>query len=554
MSEKQFLIVVVALGVLVLGVFGFLSYKDYARIREIKAESATLDDQLKVHKKKIELIPALKAEVIKLEGKFDEQRKFLPEVRDTNNLIEVMTYLCEEAKLNRPEDVQPEMKRETGPKRAPTGEIEPILYKIELSGSFFNFVQFLNLVEHYQRFLRVRDFTISGGGDRGKKGVVEGVAADLKFKLTLITYRFRPTEGPEPKRTWLTVEQPKIPKQDEVKLQVPDPFVFSLTPVETGPGPGPGPEVGPTLPPGHDEFMKALADLQKKVRELSVEVIRQGAAAPPDKLRKMVEDYNKCRTEVESFEKQVGLHGQEARAQLDTIKEDLKNVGARMKDIIRAFVTQECRRLKQELVSLNEARRYREVLDPFLALVGETKTFERDATMDAELKPVLDEVVRALEQLVETEAAFKDVIEAHERLKKELKEIIPRPTGAVFKVHLMDKIEKIRRKAEDIKKFLEKKIIVKGAIWTPDPQWRVAIIILPTTLADPKNTGRHIFWEKDRVGKAEPAEEAIVLEEVTPMKRVFFRYKGLRIPLPVGEERAGATSRPTAAPEPAGPR
>ncbi|MCI0341351.1 MAG: type 4a pilus biogenesis protein PilO [Planctomycetales bacterium] len=553
MSEKQFLIVVVALGVLVLGVFGFLSYKDYARIREIKAESTQLDDMLKVHKKKIERIPELKGEVAKLESKFEDQRKILPEVRDVTNLIEVMTYLCERAKLENPRDVQPLAKKEAGPKRAPTGEIEAILYTFEITGSFFNFVQFLNYLEHYQRFLRVRDFSISGGGDRGRKGVVEGVATDLKFKITLITYRYRPTEGPEPKKQWLPIEEPRIPPLAVIKLQPPDPFVFSLVPVEVGPPAGPGP-VGPVVPPGHEDFMKALADLQKRVRELSVEVIRQGASAPPDKLRKMVEEYNTCRAQVEALEKGAGVHGQEARTQLDNIKEDLKNVGARMKDIIKAFVLGEARRLKQELVALNEARRYREVLDPFLALVSETKTFERDASMDAELRPVLDEVVRALEQLVETEAAFKDVIEAHERLKKELKDIINKPTGAVFKVHLMDRIEKIRRKAEDIKKFLEKKILVKGAIWTPDAQWRVAIIILPQALADQKNPGRHIFWEKDRVGRAEPAEEAIVLDEVTPMKRVYFRYKGLRIPLPVGEERGGAPARPAAAPEPAGGR
>src|SRR5574341_53103 len=106
MSEKQFMIVVVALGVIVLGVFGFLSYKDYARIREIKAESQKLDDLLKAHKKKIEQIPTQRTLLTQQEQRFDEERKILPEVRDTDNLLEVMTYLCELSKLNRPEDVQ----------------------------------------------------------------------------------------------------------------------------------------------------------------------------------------------------------------------------------------------------------------------------------------------------------------------------------------------------------------------------------------------------------------------------------------------------------------
>ncbi|MCI0343205.1 MAG: VWA domain-containing protein [Planctomycetales bacterium] len=96
-------------------------------------------------------------------------------------------------------------------------------------------------------------------------------------------------------------------------------------------------------------MLKDADALSRRVRELSVMVIRQGAAAPPDSLRRVVTDYNESRSRFEELAKLA--RGREERARLDAVEEDLKNVGARMKDIVRAFVLSEARHRQARLAA-----------------------------------------------------------------------------------------------------------------------------------------------------------------------------------------------------------
>ncbi len=139
-------------------------YYTQGLIEEIETQTAQKKDLIAAAEAKISKIPGIEKEVIILRENLEEYVKILPDTKELNAFVR---------KLH-------EFQRQSGiqgtkftPKAAPgsakaAGRFTPIEYTYQMTATLWQFLKFINLIENYERFVSITDFSIQSGEKGGR--------------------------------------------------------------------------------------------------------------------------------------------------------------------------------------------------------------------------------------------------------------------------------------------------------------------------------------------------------------------------------------------------
>jgi Tfp pilus assembly protein PilO len=160
-------------------------------IDEIEQQIAEKEKATQLADQRIAQIPALEQEVIILRENLDEYVKILPSSKELSRFVRMLEQFDRQSGVESEGLVQK-------PRREVKGEkFVPIEYSYEMSATLWQCLKFMNLVENFERFVSITDFSITAQTQRGEPEMREGDVVH-KVKLSLQTFVYAgKTEGKE---------------------------------------------------------------------------------------------------------------------------------------------------------------------------------------------------------------------------------------------------------------------------------------------------------------------------------------------------------------------
>lgn len=152
-------------------------------IEEVEAQVEEKEKSVAAADQKIALVPALEKDVIILRENLDEYVKILPNDKELSDFLRMLSQ------FNRQSGVQARMLQNKQRREAKGERFTPIEYTYELTATLWQCMKFMNLVENFERFVSITDFSIQSGGDGRSEDTRDGDVVH-KVKLTLQTYAY----------------------------------------------------------------------------------------------------------------------------------------------------------------------------------------------------------------------------------------------------------------------------------------------------------------------------------------------------------------------------
>ncbi len=166
--EKTLLIVSIAVSVVLVGSFSALCYMKWKAVEKVRQECDVLTRKANELQKKINKLGEKEEERDRLAEKIHEYEKILPDAKEVENL---MTMLSEQGRRSDCDvrDFSLVEKRGGGRGRSTGGgTYEKVKFECSISSKkpgkgYYSACRFLNLLERYERFIAVDEFSMSGG-------------------------------------------------------------------------------------------------------------------------------------------------------------------------------------------------------------------------------------------------------------------------------------------------------------------------------------------------------------------------------------------------------
>jgi len=199
MNEKQFTIIwIVALVLIIIAGGASIYWLQFDVLEQKNKELAIVRGQVVDATKKKNAIPGLRRSIDALEKKEAELITHIPNM--TRAEYDVFAELLDE--LRRKAGVSVSAARWTVPARpvpipGRTTAVQPptvhkVQYDIQVVGTFYQLLRYVNLLEQHRRFIGVDSFTIGKGPSGEAKGAVVP-KRDLKVTIYSYTYKLPPT-------------------------------------------------------------------------------------------------------------------------------------------------------------------------------------------------------------------------------------------------------------------------------------------------------------------------------------------------------------------------
>jgi Tfp pilus assembly protein PilO len=147
---------------------------------ELKLGNDGLRARVTAAQGKLAKLVALRGEREQAQARLDVGESILPSQKEIENLVD---NLSEFARKSGVVIVKTAPVRQTA-YRAVKGAVkrfEEAVFEVEMVGDFFQFVEFLNSLENYKRFIRVDDFAATAGKSEGEPN-------SIKLKFATFTY------------------------------------------------------------------------------------------------------------------------------------------------------------------------------------------------------------------------------------------------------------------------------------------------------------------------------------------------------------------------------
>jgi hypothetical protein len=199
MNEKQFTIIwVVALALIIIAGGTAIYFLQFDLLEQKEQELQVVRGQVADATKKKNAIPGLRTSIAELEKKEAELITHIPNL--TRAEYDVFAELLDE--LRRKAGVSVSRAGWAVPSRPtpvpgrPAAVQPPTVHKVQydlaVSGTFYQLLRYVNLLEQHRRFIGVESFTISKGqGGDGKGQILP--KRDLKITIFSYTYKLPPT-------------------------------------------------------------------------------------------------------------------------------------------------------------------------------------------------------------------------------------------------------------------------------------------------------------------------------------------------------------------------
>lgn len=152
-------------------------------IEEVETQVAEKEKSIAAADERIAQIPALEKDVIILRENLDEYVKILPNDKELNDFLRMLSQ------FNRVSGVQARMLQNKQRREAKGERFTPIEYTYDMTATLWQCMKFMNLVENFERFVSITDFSIQSGATARGEDTREGDAVH-KVKMTLQTYAY----------------------------------------------------------------------------------------------------------------------------------------------------------------------------------------------------------------------------------------------------------------------------------------------------------------------------------------------------------------------------
>jgi Tfp pilus assembly protein PilO len=153
-------------------------------IAEIETSIDGKQQSIVAAEQKIGQIPALEKEAIILRENLGEYVKILPDTKALNDFVRMINQFQNQSGIKGTGLI---LKKAAAPKGSERFAL--IEYSYEFKGTLWEFLKFVNLVENYERFVSISDFTIQSG-DKGKQAETRDGDVVHSVRLTLQTYSY----------------------------------------------------------------------------------------------------------------------------------------------------------------------------------------------------------------------------------------------------------------------------------------------------------------------------------------------------------------------------
>jgi Tfp pilus assembly protein PilO len=157
-------------------------------IDDVEAKVTDQEKAIEAADKKIATIPTLEKSVIILRENLDEYVKILPNQKELSAFLRMLNTFDRQTGVMS-KGLVPRTRAEV------KGEVfTPIEYTYDMSGTLWQCMKFMNLVENFERFVSITDFSIAANKDSGRGDEREGDSVHT-VKLSLQTYRYNGKTG-----------------------------------------------------------------------------------------------------------------------------------------------------------------------------------------------------------------------------------------------------------------------------------------------------------------------------------------------------------------------
>ena len=191
LTEKQLVILIAAVSVIIAGILGTLTYLDLKKIGDMEEENLANCGKIDATRGKIDQIKGLEHDVIVLRENLNEYVKILPDDQEINDFVNRISQFSQKANVEVTSLTDKRSRQSTKAKNA----FEQVIYRMRLKGNLSQFMTFINLFENFHRFVRINSFTIKAGKNQEKAVPLHDLKHDVDLELGLLP---RPHLGRSP--------------------------------------------------------------------------------------------------------------------------------------------------------------------------------------------------------------------------------------------------------------------------------------------------------------------------------------------------------------------
>lgn len=167
------LMVIIGAGVIALAA-GTGVYLLQKKASELEADNGLLHTRVAQAQTKLAKLPVMRAQRESAQGRLEVAERIMPSLEEIENLVDNLSEFAEKSGIviaKAAPVLQGVYARGGVVKR-----FEEANFDLDLVGDYFQFVEFLNLLENYKRFIRVDSFALKAG-----RSEEEPLDIDLKF-------------------------------------------------------------------------------------------------------------------------------------------------------------------------------------------------------------------------------------------------------------------------------------------------------------------------------------------------------------------------------------
>jgi len=179
-NEKVLLLtILIVSGVIALSA-GSGVYMLQKKAGELEAENMVLNSRVATAQTKLAKLPALRAEREKSQSRLEVAESILPSQEEIENLVDSLSEFASRSGIIIAKSAPVRQGAYSGVRGA-VKKFEEADFNLDIYGDFFQFVEFVNMLENYKRFIRVDGFSVNTGRN-------EDEALDINVQFATFTY------------------------------------------------------------------------------------------------------------------------------------------------------------------------------------------------------------------------------------------------------------------------------------------------------------------------------------------------------------------------------
>jgi Tfp pilus assembly protein PilO len=181
-TEKQNLVIIIAATVLLCSAAGGGIYWAKGLVEVERQAIEEKRKQIAAAEEKIKKIPDLEKHVIILRENVREYVKILPETEELNTFVRTINQFIAQSGIELEKFVPNKPK-------ASSQDFEEWTYRFDFKATLWQFMKFVNFFENYERFVKVKSFTLTAGGNSNAE--VEEAETQHRISMVVETYVYK---------------------------------------------------------------------------------------------------------------------------------------------------------------------------------------------------------------------------------------------------------------------------------------------------------------------------------------------------------------------------